>query len=214
MSTLPKSCRAVKDADASAVSGTQTLNIGGTEVKAYCDMETDGGGWMLALNYLHKGANYRPPLLVRNDLPYLGVDTLGVDESFSGGSGGSWGHASAAVLSQARGEDAASLGTCCPDKSLRYRPPPIGLSAIAHAASPAFLRLSTLRPQLPSISEVRFYGKSGAHSRIVHFLGPLNLSLCKFTCYTSWDNDRLIKGGGAGRVSRRREDHVAQIVIE
>jgi hypothetical protein len=59
-------------------------------------MTEDGGGWTLLLNYSHK-ANTNPPLSVRmNDLPLLGGDTLGTDES---GMALLWGHASNAMLS-------------------------------------------------------------------------------------------------------------------
>ena len=67
-------------------------------------MATDGGGWMLALNYV-RGAGSSPALFPRSlqdGFPLLSSTSLGVDESYSGGYSGSWGHASAAVLSQAR----------------------------------------------------------------------------------------------------------------
>jgi len=56
-------------------------------------METDGGGWTLVLNYLHKGGT-NPSLNTRaTDLPLLGRSSLGIDESLSP----TWGHTSPAM---------------------------------------------------------------------------------------------------------------------
>jgi len=80
-------------------------------------MTTDGGGWTLALNYLHRAAS-DPPLQVRADeLPLRGSDRLGKDEAGTP----FWGHASSALL-------------------------------------------AALAPR-----QVRFFARSGAHARIVHF---------------------------------------------
>jgi hypothetical protein len=74
-------------------------------VRVYCDTDTDGGGWMLALNYAHK-AGTNPPLVVRDltssGAPFLASVSLGVDESLSFGNGGSWGHLSPAALALVR----------------------------------------------------------------------------------------------------------------
>jgi VCBS repeat-containing protein len=83
-----------------------------------CDMSTDGGGWTLVLNYLHRGGT-NPALTVKPDsLPLMGSSMLGDDES---GNNSLWGHASNALLN-------------------------------------AF-----------DFSEVRFFGESSSHNRVIHF---------------------------------------------
>lgn len=47
---LPRSCKAILDANPAVDSGTYTLGTAaGTPYLAYCDMETDSGGWTLVL---------------------------------------------------------------------------------------------------------------------------------------------------------------------
>ncbi|NQZ00290.1 MAG: fibronectin type III domain-containing protein [Bdellovibrionales bacterium] len=66
-------------------------------ITVYCDQTTDGGGWMMVLNYLHQGGANPAVSLRTTSLPVVGSSTLGVDES---GSSTTWGHAAPSLLSQ------------------------------------------------------------------------------------------------------------------
>jgi len=101
------SCRDLKTADATAVSGVRWLNINGTVVRSYCDMEA--GGWMLVLNYV-RGGGLTPVLQLRNQttgFPQLRSTRLGSDESWMRGARSPWGHVRTSALSQARARAAA-----------------------------------------------------------------------------------------------------------
>ncbi|MFL5815133.1 MAG: fibrinogen-like YCDxxxxGGGW domain-containing protein [Bdellovibrionia bacterium] len=82
------SCREHLEAGCTAsgiftVAGPQGVNL-----KAYCDQKTDQGGWMLVLNYNHRGGT-NPVLNARKaDLPLASGSSLGTDESGSE----YWGH--------------------------------------------------------------------------------------------------------------------------
>ncbi len=91
----PASCAEIKKAKPTATSGVFKIFLDPTldtrvGMNAYCDMSEAEGGWTLLLNYVHQ-AQTNPDLSIRtNDLPLLGGDTLGNDES---GNTLAWGHA-------------------------------------------------------------------------------------------------------------------------
>lgn len=128
-----KSCKDIKDYYPMNTSGVYTIDPDGTgalpSISCYCDMDTDGGGWTLVLNYLHKGGT--DPLLktFTSSLPVLGSTVLGTDESASATT---WGHVSNSYLSNF------------------------------------------------SFSELRFYGSTSIHTRIIHFKTSLNTTISYF----------------------------------
>jgi hypothetical protein len=63
-------------------------------------METDGGGWLLVMNYNRKAGTAPRTKIRRLDdgFPILNSTELGVDESKSNGPGGSWGMMDSAVI--------------------------------------------------------------------------------------------------------------------
>jgi hypothetical protein len=76
--------------------GTYTVDLGGKPTPVYCDQTTDGGGWMMVLNYVHSARSTIPSPTVLNDrLPLRTGAGLGGDESASTSA---WGHASPDLL--------------------------------------------------------------------------------------------------------------------
>ncbi len=79
------------------VTGDYTVTVDATDLTVTCDQVTDGGGWMLVMNYLHK-RNTNPALNPLADrLPLLVSDTLGDDEQ---NSPVAWGHAGNAMFAR------------------------------------------------------------------------------------------------------------------
>jgi len=92
------SCQDILTKNPGSPSGTYWIDPDSSGALApfqcYCDMQTDGGGWTLVLNYLHADGTL-PALNVRNsNLPLLGSTVLGTDESGTV----YWGHAANSLM--------------------------------------------------------------------------------------------------------------------
>jgi hypothetical protein len=101
----------------SVPSGTYYFNFNGSTFQGVLDNDTDGGGWLMVLNYVHQAGDNSNLTIRNSDLPLLGSSTVGDNEAGSA----NWGH----------------MG-----------------NALAAAID---------------FEEVRFYGETTGHNRIINF---------------------------------------------
>ncbi len=96
---LAKDCSQLLSATPGLPDGKYDVDLDGAgtlqPIKVQCDMTTEGGGWMLVLNYLHKGGTNPATAVLTTSLPVIGSTTLGTDESAVAAS---WGHAGNALM--------------------------------------------------------------------------------------------------------------------
>jgi hypothetical protein len=94
------SCSAIKAAQPAAPSRNYTIDpdgVGGADpITATCDMDTDGGGWTLVLNYVHRGGTNPERVVFPATLPRLGRGELGDDESGTA----SWGQGAPSLITR------------------------------------------------------------------------------------------------------------------
>jgi hypothetical protein len=80
-----------------SLDGNYDIRLGTSTIEASCDMKSDGGGWTLVGNYLHRAkkdsTSVASPLNGR--LPLVGSSSLGNDETLTD----HWGHAGTTTLS-------------------------------------------------------------------------------------------------------------------
>ncbi len=72
----------------SVPSGTYYFNFNGSTFQGVLDNDTDGGGWLMILNYVHVAGDTSGLTIRNTDLPLLGSSTLGDNEAGTA----NWGH--------------------------------------------------------------------------------------------------------------------------
>ena len=69
-------------------SGTYYFNFNGSTFQGELDNDTDGGGWLMVLNYVHLAGDNSALVIKNTDLPLLGSSTLTDNEAGTA----NWGH--------------------------------------------------------------------------------------------------------------------------
>lgn len=69
-------------------SGVYYFNFNGSTFQGVLDNDTDGGGWLMVLNYVHLAGDNSDLVVKNTDLPLLGSSTLGDNEAGTA----NWGH--------------------------------------------------------------------------------------------------------------------------
>ncbi len=171
-------------------SGVYWYIIGTDTFQVQVDGETDGGGWVLALNYVHQGGT-NPALNVFTDkLPLIGSSTLGTNESTSPIF---WGHAGNVLMDSLNPEEIRFYGvSSAHNRVLNFK------TSLAGALSYVQTGLGSMTGLNNAANYTLLDGHSGflPAQMNAYFSNEGNSALTNFPFYKSGSYHWGVKGGG------------------